>query len=142
MLASASRSRPMFSRQQSQRTTRREPASRDSAPDRPADGPMPTPSGFQPVSSQRGHDILGARASGLVLLVKVAAQAFGMPKLALGARLELPHALPGKVEGVADFLKRPRLVIAKPEALAHDLLLFPIEIADCARQVVEPALLD
>jgi hypothetical protein len=46
------------------------------------------------------------------------------------------------VERVADFLKRPRLVIAKPEALPHDLLLFPIEIADCARQVVEPALLD
>ena len=65
-----------------------------------------------------------------------------MPKLALGARLKLPHALPGQVERVADFLKRPRLVVAKPKALPHDLLLFPIEIADGARQIVKPVLLD
>src|SRR5437879_5119827 len=65
-----------------------------------------------------------------------------MPKLALGARFDLPHALPREMERVADFLERPRLVIAKPEAQPHDLLLFPIEIADGARQVVEPALLD
>src|SRR5882724_6170820 len=99
----------MFSRQQSQRTTRRGAE--------PGAGPMPSPSGFQPVSSQSGQDIIGSGS------VQVTAEPFRVSEFALGAHFELPHALPRQVKIVADFLKRPRLLVFQPETQAHDVLL-------------------
>src|SRR5262245_63082537 len=128
MFALARRSRPIFSRQQSQRTTRRGRST-------------PSPSDFQPVSSQRGQDMLGA-ASGLVLSVQVPAQTFGVPKLDLRARLELPHTLPRKMKIVTNLLECPRLIIAQAETQPHDLLLLAIEVAHRLSQIVEAPLFD
>src|SRR3954469_3573034 len=69
MLASPSRCRPMFSRQQSHRTTRRTPDT--------------SSTGFQPVSSH----------SGQVILVEMTAETFGVTLRAAGAQLDIVEGL-------------------------------------------------
>src|SRR3954470_21500045 len=69
MLASPSRWRPMFSRQQSHRTTRRTPDT--------------SSTGFQPVSSHRGQ----------VILVEMTAKTFGVTLRSTGAELDVVERL-------------------------------------------------
>src|SRR6185503_14287586 len=104
--ASISRWRPTFSRQQSQRTTRRTwlPGAVDAAALPAAPGGRPSiasPAGFQPVSSQRGQD----------MSVEVTAKLDRLPQLALGTRLDLADALARQMQAVADLLQGSRLVV-------------------------------
>src|SRR6195256_6315778 len=112
MRASTSRCRPTFSRQQSQRTTRRTvltaaiEAPVVEAPGTSADPrSIASPAGFQPVSSQRGQG----------MSVEVTAKLDRLTQLALGARLDLPDALAREVQAVADLLQGLRLIVFETE---------------------------
>src|ERR1700730_10784037 len=151
MFEAASRSRPTRSRQQSQRTTRRPPWSFPTGPPGPPGCPGPglpasrarplgrrpearelsgrpgSPASFQPGSSQRGH----------ALSVEVAVQLLRPAQLVLRPRFDLPDALAGQVEPVADLLQRPRLIVFETEAETNDLALLAVELEQRRGEIVE-----
>src|SRR4029453_4775330 len=63
--------------------------------------------------------------------IQVASQALGLPaapQLLLGLALDLPDALPGEAQALADLLQRARLLAVQAEAHADDLALLLVEV--------------
>src|SRR5258705_3809440 len=110
-----------FSRQHSQRTTRRT---------------LFSSTGFQPVSSHSGQGI------DPILSVQVRAQVGRTPQLVFRARFDLPHALAREVQLVANLLQRARLVVSEPEPQAHDLPFLAVELPERRGELVEVRLTD